>query len=136
MITGGTSLPSTAILSGMTILGNVSGTNIRPTKKAAPMMMLIRNTHLYPKLRFSPMASPTTPPIDGPVLAEKTNSAIGWEAISEFPNRSPMVPATLDRAVEPQSPMINMKMASIGMFLGYAQPEMLVKLRQTQTYQS
>ena len=113
----------------MTILGKVSGTKRRRRTKTEPIIILMMKIHLYPNFEFSAMASPTIPPMDGPAFAAKTNRAIGCEASSEDPNISPIVPATFDKAVEPKVPMINMKIASIGIFKGQAQPKLKMTYR-------
>jgi hypothetical protein len=65
------------------------------------------------------------------VLLHMTKSAIACPAPSISPNRSAIVPATFERAVEPAVPARNMKMMSIGRFRAYAVPyEVLISKTQ------
>lgn len=56
------------------------------------------------------------------VLLHITKSAIACPAPSTSPNRSAIVPATFESAVEPAVPARNIKMMSIGRFRAYAVP--------------
>lgn len=51
-----------------------------------------------------------------------TKSAIGCPAPSISPNRSAIVPATFERAVEPAMPERNIKIISMGRLRAYAFP--------------
>ena len=106
----------------MTMRGSVSGRKHMPMAKAAPMITLIQKIHGSPMSALSAIHSPTTDPMDGPVLAEATNRAMGCPAPSESPNRSAIVPATLHRATLPATPQRNWKMMSMGRFRALAQP--------------
>lgn len=90
--------------------------------KAKPIITLIRKIHLRPILGLATIHSPTGDPSDGPMLADITKNAMACPAPSTSPKRSEMVPATLERAVEPAMPMRNMKMMSIGRLRAYAVP--------------
>lgn len=106
----------------MTIRGKVSGKKHMPMANAAPIMTLIQKIHGKPILTLSAIHSPTGEPRDGPVLAEATNSAMGWPAPSESPNKSAIVPATLHRATLPAVPQRNWKTISMGRLTALAQP--------------
>ena len=106
----------------MTSLGSVSGIKHMITANPKAMITLIRYSHLKPRLVLSETQPPTGEPILGPTFALMTKRAIAWPAPSTSPKRSAIVPATLERAVEPAVPQRNMKMISIGRLRAYAHP--------------